>query len=98
MKRLNKKRTLTTVLIILGIVFIISLFGNKASLSYGEEQYKTIYTSNGDTLWSIAEYQSENNPYYLKKDIRYIIYDIKKANSIIDCSLQIGQKLLIPQY
>lgn len=98
MKRLNKKRLLLTILSVLGIIFIISLFISKASLSCGELQYRTIYTSSGDTLWSIAYNESQNNPYYSGKDIRFIMYDIQEVNLLSNSNLQIGQRLIIPQY
>ncbi len=95
MKIVNRKKFVRSILIILGIVLIILLNSFNTTLSHGEEEQKTIYVSNGDTLWSIAEYEQENNDYYKNLEIREIIYQIKKINNLESNALQIGQKLLI---
>lgn len=83
------------VLMILGTIF----FSTKVSLSHNEKDqmdYDTITIIQGDTLWNIADEQQMNNPYFENKDIREIIYQIKKVNQLKTSSLQIGQKLQIP--
>ena len=82
--------------IIILILFIIFLFNN-ISLSEKSIEYKKIYTSYGDTLWSIAKEQKENNVYYKDKSLQYIINDIKDINKLKNSSLSTGQELLIPE-
>ena len=82
--------------IIILILFIIFLCNN-ISLSEKSIEYKKIYTSYGDTLWSIAKEQKENNTYYKDKSLQYIINDIKDINKLKNSSLSTGQELLIPE-
>ena len=66
------------------------------SFSKGDIKTKTVNVTKGDTLWSIAREEQENNAYYENKDIRDIIYEIKKLNKLDNNSnLKIGQKLII---
>lgn len=95
MRIVNVKKFLRMILLIIGIVIAICFcFSNKA-YSRGETSEKTIYVANGDTLWSIAANEQEKNSYYLDKDIRDIIYEIKKLNNLENNNLSIGQKLII---
>ena len=87
---------IAAILIILGIILVLSLIIAKASYSHGEKQYKSIYVSEGDTLWNIAEELQSNNEYYKDKDIRYIISDIKSINNLESSNLYIGQELNVP--
>lgn len=95
MKIKNLSRFITSILVILFILGGISLFISQATFSYGEVSYKTIYVSYGDTLWSIAENEKENNNYYKEYDIRDIISQIKRLN-YLGTTLYEGQKLEIP--
>ena len=58
--------------------------------------YKTITVNSGDTLWSIAQYEKNENAYYKDSDIRDIVYDIKEINNLNSSSLSINQSLKIP--
>lgn len=96
MRIVNKKKFIRMITFIAGII-IISLIGfSNISFSKGEIKTKTIYVSSGDTLWTIAAEQQENNLYYEDKDIRDIIYEIKKINNLENNSNLIsGQKLVV---
>ena len=95
MKRWNCKRIVKSIILLLFVIFIFSLIINRASLSHQEREYKTIYVSQGDTLWTIAaELQKED--FYKGKDIRNIIYELKKANSLTSSTLYVNQELLVP--
>lgn len=96
LKIVNFSRFLRSIILIIGITFIISLFINNKSFSYKENEYKEIYISNGDTLWSIAKEEKENNLYYKNQDIRDIVNDIKLINKLNTSNLFANQKLLIP--
>lgn len=88
----NRKKFIRGVLI---IIAIISLFTCKATLSYNELEYKTIYVSTGETLWEIAKNEQKNNSYYADKDVREIVDSIKNINNLESSSLYEGQKLMI---
>lgn len=79
--------------ILLGIMFVVS---NK-SLSHTELEYKTIYVSQGDTLWNIAKSEQGENPYFENKDIRDIMSQIKKINELTNSELTTNQELKIPR-
>lgn len=96
LKITNKKKFIRSILIILGVIMLISLFISNISFSHGENNYKTIYVSNGDTLWSIAKEEQENNAYYEDKDIREVVNNIKIVNKLNSSDLSSNQKLVIP--
>lgn len=96
LKIANKKKFVRSILIILGLVMFISLFISNISFSHGENRYKTIYVSNGDTLWSIAKEEQENNSYYENKNVREIVNNIKNINNLNNSTLSTNQKLIIP--
>ena len=96
MRIVNKKKFIKMITLIIGIIIISLICFSNISFSKGEIKTKTIYVSNGDTLWTIAEEEQENNVYYEDTDIRDIIYQIKKLNNLQNnSSLSEGQKLLI---
>ena len=82
--------------LILGIILLISLIINKATLSHKQVEYKTIYVSQGDTLWNIAKSNQVNNEYYKNKDVRFIINDLIRINNLDSSNINVDQELLIP--
>ena len=96
MKIKNVKKFIRSILIILGIALAITLLISRATLSHNEVEYKTIYVSEGDTLWNIAKENQTNNQYYKNKDVRYIINDLMKVNNLDNSSIIINQKIIIP--
>ena len=92
----NVKKFVRSILIILGIILSLSLIIAKVSYSHGEKQYKSIYVSEGDTLWNIAKDNQKNNVYYKDKDVRYIINDLMKINNLSNSNIQVNQELVIP--
>lgn len=96
MKIKNVKKFIRSILIVLGVIFILSLIIVKSTLSYTVRRYKTIYVESGDTLWSIASDLQENNAYYKGKDIRYIIGDLKEINNLNSSMVYANQELQIP--
>ncbi len=96
MKIKNTKKFIRSILIILGMGFIIMLLISKSTLSHKEIEYKTIYVSEGDTLWNIAKSNQANNDYYKNRDIRYIINDLIKVNNLDNSNIKVNQKLIIP--
>lgn len=92
------KRFLRAILIIVGVIVFVNILMPDRTLSHQNVGYKTISVSNGDTLWTIAKAEQEENSYYDGKDIRDIIYDIKKTNNLENSSLKINQVLEIPTY
>ena len=92
----NIKKFIRSILIVLGIIFLLSLIIINSTLSYTNYEYKTIYVKSGDTLWSIASDLQENDVYYKGKDIRYIIGDLKQINKLSNSTVYINQELQIP--
>ena len=96
MRIANVKKFVRSILIVLGVIFSLTLFISKSSFSHGETEYKTIYVSDGDTLWNIAKANQLNNGYYKNKDVRYIINDLIEVNELKNTSLYIDQELIVP--
>ena len=96
MKITNGKKFIRSILLIIGLALLISLLIGKSTLSHNEIEYKTIYVSEGDTLWNIAKANQTSNSYYKNKDVRYIISDLMKVNNLQNSNISINQKLLIP--
>lgn len=94
-KIVDKKKFIRSFILIVGGIFLI-LLGINHTYSKTEISYKEDYILKGDTLWSIAENEIRTNEYYQNKDIRDVIFDIKKINHLQDGNLTIGQKILIP--
>lgn len=94
MKIVNIKKFIRSIVIL--FVVIGGFFFSKASLSYKEIEYTSLYVDYGDTLWKIAENQQNTNAYYRNKDIRDIVYDIKKTNNLTSSDIYVAQELKIP--
>lgn len=96
MRIVNKKKFIKMIILIIGLISISFICFSNICFSKEEVKTKTIYVSNGDTLWTIARQEQENNIYYENKDIRDIIYQIKKLNNLQNNdNLMEGQKLII---
>ncbi len=94
----NWKKFLRALLIIIGVIIFINLLIPDKSFSHQEIEFKTVAVSNGDTLWTIAKDEQEENAYYEGKDIRDIVYNIKKVNNLKSSNLKVNQTLEIPTY
>lgn len=79
------------VLFIISISLILVINTSEAKGSVSKQSYKTVVVQKGDTLWNIVE---QNCSGY--KDIRKVIYDLKKLNNIPASGIVPGQKLLLP--
>lgn len=96
MRIVNFKKFIRSICLILFVIFMLSLFFAKATLSHREVEYTTIHVEDGDTLWNIASDLQEDNDFYKDKDIRYIIDNIKSINNLESSNLYIDQELKIP--
>lgn len=97
MKRIvNVKKFIISNIVLFLLVFVIISIIVNVTYSYTETKYKTIYISDGDTLWNIAISEKENNEYYKNKDVRDIVQSIKNVNNLSVSNLRVNQKLLIP--
>lgn len=88
MKKYKGKKIGRKLFLIATLVFAITAIG-KAKAN-NRQQYITYVVQQGDTVWSIA---ADNNIY---KDIREMVYEIRKINNNNDCLIFPGQELLIP--
>lgn len=97
-RKLSIKRIvkLNILIALLAVMFLLII--HSTSLSFKDIEYREIYVSKGDTLWDIAKSEQENNDYYKGKNIREIIFDIKKVNNLSNSELAINQKILIPGF
>ena len=98
MKLKNRRKFIRTILLVVGVILFINLLIPDKSYSHKELEYKKVAILTGDTLWSIAKDEQENNEYYQGKDIRDIIQDIKKVNNLSNSKLRTNQTLEIPTY
>jgi len=98
MKIVNLRKFIRSIMILLFLIFGISVFFSKATLSYKQLEYEIICVEHGDTLLKIAEKQKESNEYYKRKDIRDIVYDIKKVNNLNSSDIYVAQELKIPSF
>ena len=97
MRIANVRKFIRSILIIMGIIFCLTLFISKTTLSHGEIEYKTIYVSEGDTLWNIAKSNQINNGYYKDKDVRFIVNDLMKINNLSNSNINVNQELKVPK-
>lgn len=96
MKIVNKKKFIRSISITIGLVVFIILILINTSFSHTEIVYKKVAIISGDTLWSIAKHEKNNNLYFEDKDIRDIVDEIKFLNNLNSSNLKIGDELNIP--
>lgn len=96
MRIVNKKKFIRSTSITIGLIIFLILMLANISFSHTEVNYKEIAISSGDTLWSIAKYEKNNNDYFENRDIRDIVDEIKYLNNLTNSNLNIGDKLSIP--
>lgn len=97
-KIINQKKFIKTTSIILVTVFLLLLIFLSNVEAKGSVKYKVESIISGDTLWSIAENEIENNDYYQNKDIRNVIEEIRSINNLESSNLTEGMKIKIPSY
>lgn len=98
MKIVDKRKFIRSTSITLGLIVFLILMLSNISFSHTEVTYKDISVSSGDTLWSIAKYEKNNNLYFADKDIQDIIYQIKYINKLNSSDITVGDKLSIPTF
>lgn len=96
MKIVNKKKFIRSMSITIGLIIFIILLLINTSFSHTETNYKKVSVISGDTLWTIAKFEKDNNSYFEDKDIRYIVDEIKYINNLNTSNLNIGDELTIP--
>jgi len=96
MIRINKRKFIRSISLTIGLIIFLILMLSNISFSHTEISYKEIAVSSGDTLWSIAKYEQDNNVYFEDKDVRDIIEEIKYLNNLSVSNLEVGDKLTIP--
>ena len=97
MKIVNKRKFIRSNVILMILVGTIIIFATNA-YSNVETKYKEEYVCAGDTLWSIAQEELENNKYFEGKDIRYVVNELKNVNNLASSNLKEGDKLKIPSF
>lgn len=97
MKIVDKAKFVRTISILIILICMVIIF-TKNTYSKGEISYKEDYIYEGDTLWSIAKNEIENNKYFENKDIRNVVDELKSVNDFSCSELYEGQKIRIPIY
>ncbi len=97
MKYLNLIKNNKMIVVFILVILLSTIVITSSSFSKSELILKSTYILEGDTLWSIAEYELKHNPYFKGKDIREVISEIKKINGIKSANLQIGQEIFVPE-
>ena len=97
MRIVNKTKFIRSNVILAILISSIVIFATKA-YSNVETKYKEEYVCAGDTLWSIAQEELENNKYFEGKDIRYVVNELKNVNNLANANLNEGDKLKIPSF
>ena len=97
MRIVNKTKFIRSNVILAILISSIVIFATKA-YSNVETKYKEEYVCAGDTLWSIAQEELENNKYFEGKDIRYVVNELKNVNNLASANLKEGDKLEIPSF
>lgn len=91
MLRFNKKLYLFISIFVLGLFIFFNI-----SYSNTEIDYKSKFVSRGETLWSISSEEQKSNKYFENKDIRKIIFEIRKINKLPNNEIYEGLELKIP--
>ena len=97
MRIVNKTKFIRSNVILAILISSIVIFATKA-YSNVETKYKEEYVCAGDTLWSIAQEELENNKYFEGKDIRYVVNELKNVNNLASANLKEGDRLKIPSF
>jgi len=97
MKIVNKRKFIRSNIILAILIILMIIFTTK-TYSNVSTKYKEEYIYAGDTLWSIAQEELENNKYFEGKDIRNIVDELKKVNNLSNSNLTEGDKIRIPNY
>ena len=97
MRIVNKAKFIRSNVILAILISSIVIFVTNA-YSNVETKYKEEYVCAGDTLWSIAQEELENNKYFEGKDIRYVVNELKNVNNLASANLKEGDKLKIPSF
>lgn len=95
MRIVNKTKFIRSNVILIILIGSIVIFATN-TYSNVETKYKEEYVYTGDTLWSIAQEELENNKYFEGKDIRYVVNELKNVNNLTNVNLKDGDKLKIP--
>ena len=96
MKIVNMKKFVRSLILMFVFLVLISFIFVNKSFSHSKKSYKQIYISCGDTLWSIAKKEKNDNAYFENKEIREIVYELKTTNKLESSDFKIGQELNIP--
>ena len=91
---INKRRffTFITISLLLIIILITSIVFLSKAHSQGQISYQEYRVGEGDTLWRISNYYSENS----NIDKRQFIYEIKKLNGMKTSAIYENEIIKIP--
>ena len=93
--RLNMKRIMTNICIILLFIIVMNFISN---FTFGTKHIdtKSVTVASNDTLWKIAEEVCNNSSENL--NVQNIVLEIKNINNLKSSNIYLGQVLEIPIY
>jgi nucleoid-associated protein YgaU len=89
--RFHTRQMVMMLLILVGFAVYAALLLPDRALGSSTQSYLEVVVEPGDTLWGIAtEYNQEG------RDVRELLYAIRKVNGLKGEPLQVGDVLIVP--
>ncbi|UNC91904.1 LysM peptidoglycan-binding domain-containing protein [Candidatus Contubernalis alkaliaceticus] len=84
---------IATAVLLLGFISLGFIYnGRGQAAAEKDESLLVVEVQKGDTIWGIAKNHKEPG-----KDIRSLVFEIRKINSLDDACIYPGQELIIPK-
>lgn len=89
----NKKRFIIIICVLISVIISTTVLVTRRPEGKSNEVYQEHLVKYGDTLWDIATDITDGS-----KDIRRVIFEIKKINDLSTPDLCVGQLIKLPTY
>ena len=101
-RQLQVRRNICILILSIAVAVVLSAFAVSISTQASEleraaehKYYKSIEIAKGDTLWSIAKENMDNNHY---KNVSEYVKEVKTMNSMKSDSIVAGSYIIVPYY